>query len=83
MRCSGISEDLETSVSPWEWVCSDFCGAVTPVLISLLKVSGATNPLFWTKCLIMTIVLVVMLVLIPFFLVYRLLFQLTTQSWKH
>lgn len=81
MRYSEISEDLETSetsVSPRQWVHSDFCGQCGNICINL-SVQGIwyhKSSVSEDKCLTVTVVLVVILVLIPFFLAYHLLFAI-------
>lgn len=76
-----ISEDLgtgETSVSPRQWVHSDFCGQCGNICVYLsaqgiwYHESSASED----KCLIVTVVLVVILLLIPLFFAYHLLFAI-------
>lgn len=81
MRYSDISEDLETSetsASPQQWVCSDFCGQCGNACISLCAqgIWYLESSVSEGKGLIVTVVLVVILVLIPFFLAHHLLFAI-------
>lgn len=73
-----LSEDLgtsETSISPRQWVCSDFCGQGSNICIyvSAQGIWYHESSVSEDKCVIGTVVLVVILVLIPFFSAYRLL----------
>lgn len=75
MRYSDISEDpetSETSVSPRQWACSDFCGQCgnTCINLSAQGIRYHKSSISENKCLVMA---VVNLILIPFFLAYHLL----------
>lgn len=78
MRC--ISEDLETSVLLQQWECSDFCGQCGNICITLFTEGIQYHKLSVPedKCLLVTVMLVVILVLIPFFYLITWCSQLTT-----